>query len=174
VRAVRFELAGAAAADHGAWSVHVTGDGWSLRASTRSDGSIGVSLPIGQRVRWRACGPSLRAQRGELLVTAEAPGVIGVPRVAGCSLRIAAVAIANFHPARELTLCADGVEVGRTDEHGELWLDLAAAPRVLTLDARQARVFRDGAHDSDVDPLTGAWRPAACDGNLDLYIEPIR
>lgn len=175
---VTFAVACGGRAATGDWAIQLaSANGWRFAAAPTAPGVVEVALPLGQQVHWQLVGTGVRARSGSLRVGAGLR--VDVATEPGWSASLRSCDIANFYPARDVAVFADGVPAGVTDASGVLVLDLAAAPGTLRFDNAVWRVFEDSAHQSDIDGATGQihaprlLRPLDAASGLHVYLQRV-
>lgn len=128
----------------------------------------------GADIEWWIFGDGFRPRGGRIGGGAPAAprGPIEVRLEPGFGTLFIAIAIESYRHVPGVTLLADGVPVGATDDTGQLVLDLPRVPETLGVDPERWWIYSDGAHRSHIDPRTGAY-DVSDRAHVAAYLRPV-
>jgi len=110
----------------------------------------------GVEFEWWICADGYRPSHGTQ-ADLGADGVLRVKLEPGFGVAIHATSIASYSSVPNVTIFADGVAVGETDDAGDIVLDLPTKPQRLAVDRQRWFIHTDASRRSHIDAQTGAF-----------------
>ena len=127
-----------------------------LIASLERLGAHGLELSLGKGLafEWRIQAEGYRGASGH--ESSFAGASLEARLEPGFGVIVHTIGITSFRKLTDVEVFADGVSVGRTNNAGQLYLDLEQTPERITFDPRHWSIHKSGTYVSAVHPETGA------------------